>query len=597
MPRHPDPTSLAARLPQYKALARVARCAPQFLPSSTWNASKLVTRNTHRHPDALAVAFEDRRYTWREVEREVNRYAQAFRKLGIGVGDTVSLLMDNRPEFIFANTGLCRLRAKSALINTNITGAGLVHAITIAEPKKVLVGVEHEDKLLEIRGELAERGGLGEGDLLSLSDGDERQTELPRFDDVLADASDEAPTGVGESKSPDHFTYIYTSGTTGLPKAAIISHTRYLLASSLFGRGIFDAGPGDVVYCSLPLYHSNAMFAGWGTAITSGAAVALRRKFSASQFWDDVRKFDASLFIYIGELCRYLLNQPQREGERDHRIRMAAGNGLRPDIWTPFQERFGIPLIREFYGATEGTAPVVNFAGIPGMVGRLMPRQHIVRCDLATGEVQRDAEGRCQPVEPGETGLLLGGINKVTKFDGYLDRKASDKKVLTGVFEEGDTWFDTGDLITLHPGGWMSFADRIGDTFRWKGENVSANEVAEALNSCEGLLEANVYGVEVPGSEGRAGMASLNVDDSFSLDTFSEHVMKNLPVYQRPYFVRVQGDMRITGTFKHQKVDYRKEGYDPNVISDALYFLEGEKYVPLDAALYESIQSGKTTLR
>ena len=290
MPRHPDPTSLAARLPQYGGLARFVRCAPTFLPSSTWTSSKLVTRNAHRHPDALAILFEDQRYTWREVEREVNRYAQAFRKLGIGEGDCVSLLMDNRPEFVFVNTGLCRLGAKSALINTNITGAGLVHAITIAEPKKVLVGVEHEDKLLEIRSELAERGGPSGDDLLSLSDGDAQQTQLARFDEVLADASDKDPDGVSEPNARQHFTYIYTSGTTGLPKAAIITHARYLTAASLFGRGIFDAKPGDVVYCSLPLYHSNAMFAGWGTAITSGAAVALRRKFSASQFWNDVRK-------------------------------------------------------------------------------------------------------------------------------------------------------------------------------------------------------------------------------------------------------------------------------------------------------------------
>jgi acyl-CoA synthetase (AMP-forming)/AMP-acid ligase II len=270
---------------------------------------------------------------------------------------------------------------------------------------------------------------------------------------------------------------------------------------------------------------------------------------------------------------------------------------MRPDIWERFQERFGVPAIREFYGATEGNAPLVNFTGKPGMVGRLMPGQVLVKADPETGEIQRNAEGFCERVDVGETGLLLGRIVGTLTFSGYVDEKATNKKVLTDIFERGDKYFDTGDLLTLHEDRWVSFADRMGDTFRWKGENVSTNEVAEILNGAPGVLESNVYGVEVPGSEGRAGMASINCNDEFDIEDFNAYVLEHLPVYQRPYFLRIQHEMRITGTFKHQKVDYRKEGYDPARVSDPLWFLGGDRYVPLDAELHQGIVSGSVKLR
>ena len=595
MPSYPAPTSFAARRAEVFGLARVARCVPLFVPKSSWNVSRLLTRNALRQPGGLALAFEDRRYTWDELELEVNRYAQAFRMLGVEQGDVVTLLMDNRPEFLFIITALTRLRATSALINTNITGTGLVHALRVSKPKKLLVGIEHEAKLRDVLDSLEE---LRDGDVLSVSDGEgSAPSELPPFEGILSGAGNTAPAGVGASVATDHYTYIYTSGTTGLPKAAIVSHAKMLSGGSMFGRGIYAARPGDVIYCALPLYHSSAMFAGWSAALVSGAALSFRRKFSATNFWSDVRQFDATHLVYIGELCRYLLNQPIGEAEKNHNVRVATGNGLRPDIWETFQERFDIPVIREFYGATEGNLPTINFAGIPGMVGRLNRGQIVIRCDLETGEIERDAQGRCAKVADGETGLLVMQINKISRFEGYLDEDASNKKILTNVLDDGDRYFNSGDLLTLHPGRWLSFADRIGDTFRWKGENVSTNEVAEALTAVEGLLEANVYGVEVSGADGRAGMASLNISDAFSIEAFTAHVLRNLPGYQRPYFLRLQQEMRITGTFKHQKVDYRKEGFDPTKVRDPLYFLDGDKYVPLDLTLFEKLQSGKTPLR
>jgi fatty-acyl-CoA synthase len=311
-----------------------------------------------------------------------------------------------------------------------------------------------------------------------------------------------------------------------------------------------------------------------------------------------VQRFDATAFVYIGELCRYLLNQPERPEEHSHRVRVITGNGLRPDIWTRFQERFRIPLIREFYGSTEGTAPVVNLVGRPGMVGRLQPSQTVVRCDLESGEIVRGAGGRCERVQPGETGLLLLRISPITRYDGYLDAEATQRKIVENAFRTGDRWFSSGDLVTLHEDAWISFADRVGDTFRWKGENVSTSEVAGILNTTPGVIESNVYGVRVPGSEGRAGMASLRCGPGFSLDALAKTVLEQLPAYQRPYFVRLLGDeMRVTGTFKHQKTDYRREGYDPSCGSDPLYYFDGERYVPLDADLYEALQSGQVELR
>jgi acyl-CoA synthetase (AMP-forming)/AMP-acid ligase II len=503
--------------------------------------------------------------------------------------------MDNRPEFLFAVTGLNRIGAAGALINTHITGAALAHAIRIAGPAALLVGQEHREKVAHVLPELeapgkdrvyvqGEAGGVEPGGFQS-------------FESYLEGQSGAKPDGLPRPDSNDSFGFIYTSGTTGLPKAAIIPNKRVLLPGTIFGRGILELGPEDVVYITTPLYHSVGMLIGWGATLASGAALALRRKFSASAFWDDVARFDATAFVYIGELCRYLVNQPEHEKERSHRLRVAAGNGLRPDIWRAFQERFGIPLIREYYGATEGNTMTINFTGRPGMIGRLMAGGRLLRCDAATGEPQRNGAGFCEAVGEGETGLFVAPITRALSFDGYADRAATQKKILCDVFRKGDRYFNTGDLLTLHEDGWLSFADRVGDTFRWKGENVSTNEVAEILNGAPGVLETNVYGVTVPGSEGRAGMASVHCGEGFSIDAFARYAIEHLPGYQRPRFVRVQSDMRITSTFKHQKVDYRKEGYDPGKVEDPLYLLDDDHYVPLDTAVFSALMDGTREIR
>jgi len=579
---------------QLRMLSRIAPNVPGFLPGGRWSASRLLELRAAKNGDSPGIAYEDRRYTWSEVNSEANRWTNFFLSLGIGKGDTVALLLDNRPEYLFALSGLNRIKAVAALINTNINGKGLVHALEISKAAACIVGSEHAKKLAEVADQV---GTLPSEMIFEQADSDSPGNIFASADEAVQSFPATAPGSIEVPRGSDPMCYIYTSGTTGLPKAAIIKNLRWFAASTMFGRGLLELSPGDINYVTLPLYHSNAIFAGWGAALTTGGGIALRRKFSASQFWSDVRHFQATSFIYIGELLRYLMNQPEKSDDRDHSIRVITGNGLRPDIWEKFSERFGIRQIREFYGATEGNAANVNLESRVGMVGRLLPGQKIVKWDLSSGEVERNASGFCEEVVAGETGLLVTVITLATPFDGYADKAATEKKILVDVFQEGDRCFNSGDLLSLHENGWLAFADRVGDTFRWKGENVSTNEVAETLNEAPGVLESNVYGVPVPGADGRAGMASLNCSDEFSLTDFTHFVREKLPIFQRPYFLRIQQGMRITGTFKHQKVDYQKEGYDPSVVSDPLHFLAGETYEPIDAATFKAISTGEIELR
>jgi acyl-CoA synthetase (AMP-forming)/AMP-acid ligase II len=574
-----------------RVAARMALELPKLLPTTRTSPATQVRDCARRRPRDLALAFEDQRYTWAEVNDRANQYAAWFADHGIRREDVVALMMDNRPDYVFIVTALSKIGAVAALINTNLTGKALTHAISVSHPSLVVVGSEHLPAVEEV---LEELDGVGRESVVVQAEKGAPPAGFPCMNEEVDARSTRERGDVYTPRPKDVYCYIYTSGTTGLPKAAIIRNQRMVMAGVGFGHLMHRSGPGDVIYVALPLYHSSGMFLGWGAAISTGAAMALRRKFSVSGFWKDVREFEATSFLYIGELCRYLLNAEPGRGERDHRLRVAVGNGMGPQIWESFQERFGIPVIREFYGATEGNAPIMNVTGRPRMVGQLGLGQAVVRCDQATGELLRNERGFCDRVAPGESGLLIAKISKVMTFDGYVDREATDRKIVRDVFEKGDCYFDSGDLLTLHEGRWLSFADRVGDTYRWKGENVSTAEVSEILGGAPGVQEANVYGVRVPHSEGRAGMVAVAVDDSFDLDGFVAFAAEHLPSYQRPRFVRIlRGGMRVTGTFKHQKVDYREEGFDPGRVSDPLYWIDGDRAVPLDEAVHCRIESGE----
>jgi acyl-CoA synthetase (AMP-forming)/AMP-acid ligase II len=578
-------------------LARFLASTPWLMPWSRVCPARLLAVRARQRPGDPALLYRDETYSYGDLDRRVDAYARSFAREGITAGGVVAILMDNRPDYVFAVMGLNRIGAVGSLINTNLSGATLLHALAACQAQKLVLGEEHLPKLEEVADSL-QTLSVDKDVLVKLDD--EAATDpaylekLRIIDPEIADAADGPDLAKWSPRNSDVFCYIYTSGTTGLPKPAIIRNQRMLGSNFTFGHLMHRSRPGDVIYVPLPLYHSSAMFVGLGAGLATGAAVALRRCFSASAFWDDVRRYGATSFVYVGELCRYLLHTPESPDERSHRLRVGVGNGMSPDVWRRFQERFGVPVIREFYGSTEGNAFMLNITGRPGMVGRLPRGQALVRCDPATGEIERDANGRCTKVQAGESGLLVGRISKMLRFDGYVDEKATSKKVLEDVFEPGDRYFNSGDLLQLHDGGWLSFSDRLGDTYRWKGENVSTGEVAQLIHAADGVDEANVYGVKVPGFEGRAGMVALRPTPAFDLDQFARYVIEKLPSYQRPVFLRILSDeMQITGTFKQRKVDYRDEAFDLERIGDPLYVLQGDGYVAIDRTLYERIMNGE----
>lgn len=577
-------------------LARAARLAldvPRFAPWARTSPARVLRRQAARAPDDQALSFEDRRYSWGDVDRRASRYASWFAEQGVSAGHVVALVMGNRPDFLFALMGLNRLGVVSALINTNLSGRALVHVLRACGATKMLVGAECLEPVLAVMGEL--KGLSVEKDLfVKGDDGTPVPDDLSVIDEELASADGVYVDSRAAPKISETFCYICTSGTSGLPKAAIVTGLRMLFAGCVFGHLMHRSRPGDVIYVPLPLYHSSAMYLGWGAALTTGSSIALCRKFSTSTFWRDAARHRATSFLYIGELCRYLLGRRPQDGERDHQLRVGVGNGLRPEIWQEFQERFRVPIIREFYGATEGTAFTLNLSGRPGMIGRLLPIQAVVRCDLSTGEIWRNEEGRCEKVRPGEVGLLLGAILRFLPFEGYVDARATSKKIVCDVFRPGDRYFNSGDLVYLHEDRWLSFADRVGDTFRWKGENVSTNEVEDILEGVPGVVESNVYGVELPNAEGRAGMAAIRTDEDFDLRVFADHVRDNLAKYQRPLFLRLlQQEMRMTSTFKRQKVEYREEGFDLRRVEDPLYVLMEGSYHAMDRDLFSKIEGGE----
>jgi fatty-acyl-CoA synthase len=433
---------------------------------------------------------------------------------------------------------------------------------------------------------------------------------LPQIDKEIEYLSDDSLDGQ-EFQSPsltDRALYIYTSGTTGLPKAARVSHLRLMQWSHWFA-GMMDTRSSDRMYNCLPMYHSIGGVVATGALLVSGGSVVVRRQFSANRFWNEVVAWNCTLFQYIGELCRYLVNSQPNPQEAGHQIRLCCGNGLRPDIWHMFQHRFHIPQILEYYAATEGTFSLYNCEGEPGAVGRIPSfLAHrfpvaLIKFDLDMGEPVRDDNGFCIRCSTNEFGEAVGKISgnrdlPGSRFEGYTDAEAADKKILRNVFASGDAWFRTGDLMRKDERGYYYFVDRVGDTFRWKGQNVSTTEVAESAKACPGVVEAIIYGVSIPGTEGRAGMAAVVVNHDFDLIAFRQHLMLHLPEYARPLFLRVRDAIEMTGTFKPKKQELVREAYNPAVIADPIYFDDraGEVFVKLDSGLFERIRTGALRL-
>lgn len=557
-----------------------------------WLVCDELEHGVDRWGDNDALRAEDGALTYRQLDRLANAAARWAALQGLQRGDAVAIVLPNRIEYGPLWLGLSKIGVIGALINNHLEGPALAHCVSISGARHVITDASCLGALDAI--------GAGRTMRLWSLDLDPRAAHL-KFEANVPRPARALRAGMTNKSTA---LLIYTSGTTGMPKAARVTHARALLYMLGFA-GATGARASDTIFSALPLYHATGGVAALGAALFTGACFAHRRKFSASQFWEDVARENATMFVYIGELCRYLVNQPPHEKERAHKIRQAFGNGLRPEVWGPFQERFAIRDVLEFYGSTEGNVSMFNFDGAPGAIGRVpfyLKSQFnisLVKLDLETEQPIRGPGGLCQPCKPGEIGETVGriGADARSNYTGYVDRAASEKKIIRDVFKKGDAWFRTGDLMRQDEGGYFYFVDRLGDTFRWKGENVSTTEVAAALSAC-GIAEANVYGVAIPGYDGRAGMAALithGEPDLVALHACSE---RSLPSYARPLFLRLQPEFETTGTFKYRKIDLVREGFDPAAMSEPIYFDHPHRkaYVPLTAALHGDILSGAIRL-
>jgi fatty-acyl-CoA synthase len=529
--------------------------------------------------------------SYRTLAGRITRYARWALSAGIKAGDTVCLIMPSQSDYVAAWLGISRVGGVVALINTKLVGTSLAHCINVAKAEHIVLARDLFEVFDTARPHLSHQAKLW------ISGGDLDEA-LTRFDDAPLSAAERRDVTID-----DRALLIYTSGTTGLPKAASVSHRRILNWGGWFA-GLTDATPDDRLYDCLPLYHSVGGIVAPCSMLFAGASVALADKFSASHFWQDVARFDCTLFQYIGELCRYLLKAPASEFERQHRLRMACGNGLRGDIWESFQARFAIPRILEFYAATEGNFSLYNVEGKVGAIGRIPPLlahrfpAAIVKVDAERGVPLRDESGLCVACGRGEVGEAIGRIGAADegggRFEGYTDAGETEKKILRDVFAKGDAWFRTGDLMRLDAQGFFHFVDRVGETFRWKGENVATSEVNDAVRNCPGILDATTYGVTVPGCDGRAGMGAIVTGEDFDFKTLAEHLARRLPSYAHPLFLRISASLDATETFKQKKHQLAREGFDPNLVTDPLYFRDpgSGEYRPVDASVAGDIESG-----
>ncbi|XP_076983968.1 long-chain fatty acid transport protein 2 [Tamandua tetradactyla] len=547
-------------------------------------------------PHKPFLLFGDETYTYAQVDRRSNQVARALRDhLGLRQGDCVAIFMGNEPAYVYLWLGLLKLGCAMSCLNSNIRAKSLLHCFQCCGAKVLLASPELQAAIEEVMPSL-KKDNVSIYYVSRTSNTEGVDSFLDKVDEVSTEPIPESWRSEVTFSTPA--LYIYTSGTTGLPKAAVINHQRLWYASFLtLMSGIKE---NDVIYTTLPLYHSAALMLGVHGCILSGATLALRTKFSASQFWDDCRKYNATVIQYIGELLRYLCNSPQRPNDRDHKVRLALGNGLRADIWRDFVKRFGDIHIYEFYAATEGNIAFVNYTRKIGAVGRRnylhkkATAYELIKYDVEKDEPVRDGNGYCIKVPKGEVGLLICRITHRTPFSGYAGGKTqTEKKKLRDVFKKGDLYFNSGDLLMIDHENFIYFHDRVGDTFRWKGENVATTEVADIMGVVDFIQEVNVYGVPVPGHEGRIGMASIKLKEDHEFDgkKLFVHVTDYLPSYARPRFVRIQDTIEITGTFKHRKVTLVQEGFEPAVIKDALYFLDdkAKMYVPMTEDMYNAI--------
>lgn len=556
--------------------------ATRIKPADHYTLADRLEQQAAAHAEKDFLIYNGCHFSYQAVDEKANQYAEVFIQRGLRAGDVCAMAMENRPDFFFCWFALAKIGVTTAFINYHLTGKPLLHALQSTGAKAVVVGEECLGVFLETEGVEhypcwlvpdAEKPAAGQ--LPSSID----QSFYPAIDAASVKQPDrQLRAGV---KAEDDMLYIFTSGTTGLPKAARYSHMRWMTSGDVMQVSLATR-PEDVFYCCLPLYHGAAATSVTSTALASGASIVFRRKFSASAFWSDVRDNHVTIFQYIGEICRYLLNKPAQPGDRQHNLRCMLGAGLSKDVWTRWLERFGPIEVFEGWGSTEANAATINLDNHVGSCGRVpfwdKTNLRLLKFDTQTQTHVRDEHGRYVHCQPGEVGEAVGFIVDhpeigAGRFEGYTSAEATEKKILRNVFMDGDAWWSSGDLLRYDEDGYCYFVDRIGDTFRWKSENVSTLEVADALGDFPGMELINIYGVRVPGHEGRAGMAAILMQPGHVFDpqAFHSFACSRVPHYAVPVFVRVSAMADMTSTFKLRKVDLQRQGYNPELFEDPLY--------------------------
>ena len=568
-------------------------------PASPTGLGIAFEKAVKRNPQGIALLFEDQSYSYRALNEWANQIAHYYLSLGAKKGDVIAVMVENRPELIATIVALAKIGVTIALVNTSQVGKILAHSINLVNPIAVIAGEEVRAAIDEARQELKvpqdrfhwfadqetrKHAGTAPKDYVNLA---QQIDQFPKFN----------PSTTRTVTGKDGLFYIYTSGTTGLPKAVIFTHSRWTLAYGTYGH-ILNLGKDDVMYVTLPLYHATGVVVCWCGVIAGSATLAVRRKYSTSAFWKDVQKFNASAIGYVGELCRYLIDAPTTELDRAHRVTKMIGNGMRPNIWGKFKERFGVQEVLELYASSEGNVGFSNIFNFDNTVGFSPTPYAIVEFDKEKNELVRDKKGHCKKVKTGEVGLLIGKITSRSPFDGYTDPEKNKSVILKDVFTKGDSYFNTGDLVRDIGFRHAQFVDRLGDTFRWKGENVSTTEVENMVCEYHKIAEAVVYGVEIPNTNGRAGMAAITLVDGEELNEADLSAMVNvfkkcLPSYAIPVFLRVQAKVETTGTFKYQKNKLKEDAFNPAKTSERLLVLlpGATAYCDVNAEIFNNIQN------
>lgn len=528
-------------------------------PEAKRTIGSIFQKHAGAHPDRPFIRFEGRSLTYGEVNRRVNRFAALLSEDGVGKGDVVAILSKNNPTDLMVMLATVKLGAVAGMLNYNQRGKVMAHSVSLLDAKVLI----HDPDCAE---------GF---ESIPVESRPPHVYDFAELDAAAEGRSEENPAVTATLPASTKAFYIFTSGTTGMPKASVMSHNRWFANLSGIGGLAVRLRHSDTMYVPLPLYHNNALSVSLGSVLASGACIAIGRSFSASKFWDDVILNRATAFCYIGELCRYLLAQPEKPTDRQHAVKVIIGNGMRPEIWDEFSERFGIERIVEFYGASELNLAFVNAFSVKRTAGFCPLPYKIVEYD-DHGEPRRDEQGRLTEVAKGGTGLLIAEISERVPLDGYTDAEATEKKVIRDAFTDGDAYFNSGDLVRDQGFAHIAFVDRLGDTFRWKGENVATTEVEAALDSFPAVAQSVAYGVEIEKADGKAGMGAIKIRDGEDLDpkALADHLYGHLPSYAVPLFVRVVEDFEQTSTFKNRKVELREEGY-AKAGDDAVYVLAG----------------------